>query len=48
MKVDKTYCGGMHTLDAIFPYMQTNHYQVVRNPKVFSGGQVRDNAEGGN
>ena len=48
MKVDKTYCGGMHTVDAIFPYMQSNHYQVVKNPHVFSGGQVRDNAEGGN
>ena len=48
MKVDKTYCGGMHTLEAIFPYVQSNHYQVVKNPVVFSDGQVRDNAEGGN
>ncbi|MBQ8656237.1 MAG: transglutaminase domain-containing protein [Prevotella sp.] len=48
MKVDKTYCSGMHTLEAIFPYMQSNHYQVIKNPVVFSNGQVRDNAEGGN
>lgn len=48
MRVDKTYCSGMHTLEAIFPYMQTNHYQVVKNAKVFTGGEVRDNAEGGN
>lgn len=48
MRIDKTYCSGMHTVEAIFPYMQTNHYQVVENPVVFSNGQVRDNAEGGN
>lgn len=48
MRVDKTYCSGMHTLEAIFPYMQTNHYQVIKNATVFSGGQVRDNTEGGN
>lgn len=48
MKIDKTYCSGMHTLEAIFPYMQSNHYQVIENPVVFSNGHVRDNAEGGN
>lgn len=48
LHVDKTYCSGMHTLEAIFPYMQSNHYQVVENPVVLSGGTVRDNAEGGN
>jgi len=48
MRVDKTYCSGMHTLEAIFPYIQTNHYQVIKNQEVFSGGEVRENAEAGN
>ena len=48
LRFDKTYCSGIHTLQAIFPYMQSNHYQVVENPVVFSGGAVRDNNEGGN
>lgn len=48
MRVDKTYCSGMHTLQAIFPYMQSNHYQVVKNPVVFSDGSVRDNDRGPN
>ena len=48
MTVNRTYCGGMHTLEAIFPYMQTNHYQVVENPIVYPCGEVRDNIEGGN
>ena len=48
MRVDKTYCSGMHTLEALFPYMQSNHYQVVENQTVFSGGVVRENTEGGN
>lgn len=48
LNVDKTYCSGLHTINAIFPYMQSNHYQVIRNPEVFSDGQVRDNNEGGN
>lgn len=48
LRVDKTYCSGMSHLKAILPYMQSNHYQVIENPVVFSYGTVRDNAEGGN
>ncbi|MCR4659061.1 MAG: hypothetical protein K5650_02060 [Bacteroidales bacterium] len=48
LRVDKTYCSGLSHVMAILPYMQSNHYQIIENPVVFSNGTVRNNAEGGN